>query len=79
MNRIHLKQGSALQLEMLMTGSHPEYDGVWVAHEIQGQDVLFIRVTDSIPSKLFIWARAIRAISLTTTVLPMKALRLPLS
>ena len=76
MNRIHLKQGSALQLEMLMTGSHPEYDGVWVAHEIQGQDVLFTRVTDSIPSKLFIWAKAIRAISLTATLMPSLAILL---
>ena len=70
MNRIHLKHGSPLQLDMLMTGRHPEYEGVWVAHELQGQDVLFTRMTDVAPSSLKVWAKAIRAISLTATLMP---------
>ena len=70
MNRIHLKHGSPLQLDMLMTGRHPEYEGVWVAHQIQGQDVLFTRMVEDAPSALKVWAKAIRAISLTATLMP---------
>ena len=76
MDRIHLKQGTALQSEMLMTGKHPEYDGVWVAHEIQGQDVLFIRMTGDTPNLTRVWMKAVRAISLTATLMPSLAVLL---
>lgn len=70
MDRIHLKLDSAIQRLMLSTGKHPDYDGVWVAHEVHGQDVLFARIKEEAPSSLISWLTAIRAISLTATLMP---------
>lgn len=70
MDRIHLKLNSAMQRLMLWTGRHPDYEGIWVAHEVHGQDVLFERVHTEAPAKLKSWLVAIRAISLTATLMP---------
>jgi 1,4-dihydroxy-2-naphthoate octaprenyltransferase len=59
-----------------MTGRHPEYEGVWVAHEIQGQDVLFSRMKETGPSQLKVWLKSIRVVSLTATMMPSLAILL---
>lgn len=70
MDRIHLKLDSVGQRSMLLTGKHPDYEGLWVAHEVHGQDVLFERIKEDSPSALHSWLSAIRAISLTATLMP---------
>jgi len=69
-NRIHLKFGSPLQREMLWTGRHPEMPGDWVAFEVNGQDVLFQRIEEKRVGGIKAWLSAIRAISLTATLMP---------
>lgn len=78
MNRIYLTYGSNLQSILLETGRHPDFDGVWVAQELKGQDILFERVDSDTqgPSTLGIWFKAIRAISLTATFMPSMAILL---
>lgn len=70
MNRINLKYGSTLQKSMLENGVHPEYEGIWIAQEISGQDVLFERVNEERVNRITVWFKAIRAISLTATFMP---------
>lgn len=70
MNRIHLKRGTPLEIEMIMSGQHPDYPGRWVAQSLEGMDVLFSKVEATPVNKLYVWLKAVRAISLTATLMP---------
>jgi len=72
MDQLRISRGSAELKEVLLKGRYHDQSG-WVATGEINQEVTFVRTSPEKVSNLYRWFKAIRAISLTATLMPATA------
>lgn len=76
MNLLFIKSHSHELTPLLMSGHYPGKGKGWVANKVANGQVEFEQICPAPVSRVFIWFKAIRAISLTATFMPAMAVLL---
>lgn len=76
MNPLTVKLHSKELTQLLMHGQLSDQSSGWVANQVHNSEVVFEQIKPTQQSNIYIWFKAIRAISLTATFMPALAVLL---